>query len=501
MNLTAMKIFLSLKCALWILAVSVVLLIGCKTQQPVTPVPPQEDQAQPAKPSADTTLFQSKVETILGSEGGEPIETAEKFNIKDFAVQRDVINYLKKSDVFSSHFTGFCLLDIAKNQVVVDYNADKYFTPASNVKILTLYAALRSFGDKLPGALVRETADTLFIRPIGDPTFLNQYFDKHPLLEKITRTNKPVTIEWPTEELDSFGIGWMWDDYNSGYMPELSWMPIYGNIVRFQYERYKIKAQPGLFNELVEIQKNNTRRSNTVKRAPNFNHFSAEIRYPNWSFEKDVPFKYSKSLVTKLLSDTSKMSVQMGSFRKLKMDTLYSQPTDTVLRRIMQDSDNFLSEQLLIMTAWKNGFTDQEKFREFVIDKWLNDISPEWVDGSGLSRYNLSRPLDQVRLLQKIYQEYGWSKVHNLFPKGGKSGTIRNWYKNTPDPTNPEKPSEPYILGKTGTLSNVHNLSGFLITKSGKLMAFSFMNNHFVRPTNEIKEGMQELLEGIRDAY
>ncbi len=496
-----MKIFLFLKSTLWIFAALVVVLIGCKTQQPISPSQRPLDQTSPASSFVDSAAYQTKVETILDSEKDDLIESDEKFNIKDFAVQRDVINYLKKSKVFSTHFTGFCLLDVSKNQVVVDFNSDKYFTPASNVKILTLYTILRSFGEELPGALVRETDDTLFVQPIGDPTFLNQYFAKHPLLEKISRTNKPVSIEWPEEALDSFGIGWMWDDYNSGYMPELSWMPIYGNVVRFQYDRYKIKAEPSLFNDLVEIKRNTTRRSNTVKRSQNFNYFSAEIRYPNWSFEKDVPFRYSKALAAELLADTSKMSINFRSPQKLRMDTLYSQPMDTVLRRIMQDSDNFLSEQLLIMAAWKNGYTDQEKFREFVIDRWLPGMSPEWVDGSGLSRYNLSRPIDQVKLLQKIYDEYGWSKVHNTFPKGGESGTIKDWYKNSPNPENPNRPPQPYILGKTGTLSNVHNLSGFLITKSGKLMIFSFMNNNFVRPVNEVKEGMQELLEGIRDAY
>lgn len=501
MNLLAMKLKMLKLSKSWIITALIILGSSCKTQQSSTNAD-QEKQSAPASVVSDSSSYQTKVEEILDAESQEELEPEEKkFSIKDFAVQRDITNYLKKSKVFSSHFTGFCLWDVDKHQIVAEYNSDKFFTPASNVKILTLYAVLKSFGQQLPGALYRETTDTLFIRPIGDPTFLNQYFDDQPLLNLILRTNKPVSIEWPSEDLDSFGIGWMWDDYNSRYMPELSWFPIYGNIVKFEYERYKIKAQPALFNDLVEINRNYERRSNTVRRAQNFNYFSAEIRYPNWSFEKEVPFKYSKPLALQLLAETTKGTVTSSAPKEFKMDTLYSQPMDTVLRRMMQDSDNFLSEQLLIMAAWKNGFTDQEAFREFITDNWLTEMEPVWIDGSGLSRYNLSRPFDNVLLLRKIYEEFGWSKIYDYFPKGGESGTLKDWYANATDPLNPEMPPRPYVIAKTGTLSNVHNVSGYLITKSGKLMIFSVMNNNFVRPTEEVKQGIQELLEGIRDAY
>ena len=181
------------------------------------------------------------------------------------------------------------------------------------------------------------------------------------------------------------------------------------------------------------------------------------------------------------------------------MDTLFAWPIKDVLRPMMQDSDNFLAEQLLIMSAWKNGFSDLEEFRDFVNEQWLPDINPVWVDGSGLSRYNLARPIDQVRLLDRIYKEYGWETIEQVFAQGGVNGTIEEWYANTSlEGTNE---SRPYVYAKTGTLSNNHCLSGYLVTESDNLLIFSFMNNNYVRQTNEIKQEMQHLLEAIRDAY
>ena len=74
-----------------------------------------------------------------------------------------------------------------------------------------------------------------------------------------------------------------------------------------------------------------------------------------------------------------------------------------------------------------------------------------------------------------------------MLAQGGQQGTLKNWYKSDP----------PFIFGKTGTLSNNHCLSGFLVTSKGKTYIFSFMNTHYMRRTEEIKLEMQSLLNEI----
>jgi D-alanyl-D-alanine carboxypeptidase/D-alanyl-D-alanine-endopeptidase (penicillin-binding protein 4) len=473
-----------------------VLWAGCKSTKPTS--------------SLSENLTEGQNRSELGIEGNDESRVNEArelkniesndYSVKYTSIGNDVERVLRNSPIFSSHFTGFSLYDIRTDEYIVNHNADKYFTPASNVKILTLYAALKSFGKQLPTALYTESDDTLFVRPIGDPTFLHPQFQQQNLLFIMRNTPKPVSILWPKSKLPSFGIGWMWDDYNTSYQPELSWMPIYGNVANFSYTRSKITATPSLFEELVEVTSGNGK-SNTISRAFNHNYFKAEIRNPNWSFDKAVPFKYSQSLAEQMLQQATNGSVTIKPDRWMKMDTLYSVPTDTVLRKMMQESDNFISEQLLIMSAWKNGFDNTEAFREYMAVNWLPGMDPIWIDGSGLSRYNLIRPVDKVKLLTKMYEEFGWARIHNIFAKGGVSGTIKDWYPNRPDPLKPGSPVEPYIIAKTGSLANNHNLSGYMQTKSGRLLVFSFMNNNFVRPSSEVKKEMQNLLEKIRDAY
>ena len=56
-------------------------------------------------------------------------------------------------------------------------------------------------------------------------------------------------------------------------------------------------------------------------------------------------------------------------------------------------------------------------------------------------------------------------------------------------------------LQKTGTVGNNHNISGYLLTNSGKVLVFSFMNNHFKKTNDEIRTQMQTTFEWLRDNY
>ena len=79
--------------------------------------------------------------------------------------------------------------------------------------------------------------------------------------------------------------------------------------------------------------------------------------------------------------------------------------------------------------------------------------------------------------------------VSNLFPVGGISGTIKDYYKSK---------NKPFVYAKTGTLRNNHNLSGFLIGKSKKKFIFSIMVNHHKSSTIEVKKGIADLLFYLR---
>ena len=399
---------------------------------------------------------------------------------------------IKKSEVLSAHFTGFCLYDPSENTYLISKNANMNFTPASNMKILTAFTCLESFEDSIPAFAYTDFEDSLLIKPLGDPSFLNPVFKSQPALEFFSGRKK-LLIQNNHGPLSEFGPGWAWDDFQYNFQAERSWFPIYGNTVRILNIADSLRIIPAFFEDYVQIQYG-TKPGNYVSRDIKYNLFNIWIENKDEDFEREIPFDYDHELLIQLLEDTLKMEVVMiDSVATPPKQLLHNQSTLDIVSHMMQTSDNFLAEQLLIQAALNEGYTDPDQFRMYKLQQW-NTFNPNpilWFDGSGLSRYNLITPKSLVCILKRIYQTEDWQTISTIFPAGGHSGTISNWYYSDP----------PFVFAKTGTLSNNHNLSGYLITDSGKTLIFSLMNNNYVTNTTVVKEEMSKVLFRIKKLY
>jgi D-alanyl-D-alanine carboxypeptidase/D-alanyl-D-alanine-endopeptidase (penicillin-binding protein 4) len=109
------------------------------------------------------------------------------------------------------------------------------------------------------------------------------------------------------------------------------------------------------------------------------------------------------------------------------------------------------------------------------------------VDGSGLSRYNLFSPKDMVVILNKMKNEFGMLRIKNIFPTGGQ-GTLNNYFKADSN----------YIYAKTGSLSGVIALSGYLYTKKGKELIFSVLVNNHQASATDVRRAVEKFLKGVR---
>jgi D-alanyl-D-alanine carboxypeptidase/D-alanyl-D-alanine-endopeptidase (penicillin-binding protein 4) len=200
-----------------------------------------------------------------------------------------------------------------------------------------------------------------------------------------------------------------------------------------------------------------------------------------------------------MLSDTLGKPVQYID-RELpdSVETLYSVPADTVYKYMLQRSDNFMAEQLLLVAASEQGKPLKSNNAIFEMKKrYLLSMpdAPKWVDGSGLSRYNLFTPRSIIWLLKKIDDEFKSDKeLFDMLPAGGERGTIKNLFASRDG-------GPPYVFAKTGTLSNNYCLSGYIITQSGRKLLFSFMNNNYVTSSTVVKEEMEKILWYIHENY
>ncbi|WP_146153663.1 D-alanyl-D-alanine carboxypeptidase/D-alanyl-D-alanine-endopeptidase [Adhaeribacter arboris] len=406
---------------------------------------------------------------------------------------KQIQTQLEQSPVFAQNFTGLALYDLDSSKMVVAYNADKYFTPASNTKILTFYAGLKILRDSIPAFRYTIQHDSLLFWGTADPTLLHPDLP-NPRVWQFLK-NRPEKLYFSAANFATvpLGPGWSWDDYNDYYSTERSPLPVYGNTVRFTGKLGTTKAQvtPRYFKNQVKTELFSSAANNIVVREYDQNKFTFYPKRVKKDFETDVPFKQSPELTLKLLSDTLQRPVKLIKQRLLRPTrTFYANPVDSLYKRMMVESDNTFAEHLLLLcAAIIFDSLNTTLIINHVKKTYLSDLPdpPNWVDGSGLSRLNLITPRDIVALWQKIYQEVPRNRLFSLLSAGGKDGTLKDYYRS----------DVPFVFGKTGSLSNNYSQSGFITTKSGKTYIFAFMNNNFTRPTAEIRQEMERLVTAI----
>ena len=394
------------------------------------------------------------------------------------SIQKAQKTLLQTTALKGAH-VGIAVYNDTKQAWIDQYQSDHYFTPASNTKILATYVGLKYLGDSLPGFSMAENADTLFLTPLGDPSFLHPDFTYQPVVELIKNTKKQVVIQ-PTKANDQFGHmgnGWAWNDYGEDYQPERSRMPIYGNVVHFYQGNGKLFIKPfTFFKDITDIstvyQKNWTRKlvgnqfytDGQKNTAPYF-----QVPFDSY-FEPNLPLY--------LLQDTLKVKLNIadGISSILKQRIVKTVPTDSLLKIMMRRSDNFFAEQILLMGSQQLlGKMDDAAFIDSLLKNDFAGLPQKmrWVDGSGLSRYNLNTPENYVAILKKMQDEFGQKRVTHIFETGGE-GTLSAYYKNFPGE----------IHAKTGSLGGQIALSGFIYTQKNQKLYFSILVSNHMSPTS-----------------
>lgn len=404
---------------------------------------------------------------------------------------------LENSTIFQQHYLGFMLYDPEEDVILHEINSDKYFIPASNTKLFTLYTALRVLQDSVPSLKYSITNDTLRFTGTGDPSFLNPHFTTNKTFDFLNKRDE-VLIYSPAKYHDvHFGAGWSWDDYKYSFSSEKSSFPIYGNTVKFAFggKEDLIDINPPYFKNAVQKNSSGILKPGAVERSLHENIFQFRNRIDTLTKNVFIPFKYSTEIFIELLSDTLKQPVLMDLNNDEEYtDVYYGFSADSLYREMMWESDNFIAEQLLLVCASTVADSMNTKMIiEYAKENYFNDFPDklQWVDGSGLSRYNLFTPRSIIEVWKRLYREIPEERLLNILSAGGLSGTLKNQYK----------AAIPFLYGKSGTMSNVHSLSGILITDSGKKLLFSFMHNNYITPTASIRYEMEKVLREIKSNF
>ena len=426
------------------------------------------------------------------------------------------LDSLTSTTFFDTAAVSIDVFDLTSNRILYQKNNKLLLHPASNMKILTTATALFFLGDDFvfetsldhDGIVIDSTLfGNLYFVGGCDPDFSS--VDLRILVSSIKDlgiNRIQGNIYGDVSMLDSlfWGNGWMWDDDPSTDFPYLTPLTINDNAVKVHVFPTDIDGKPKVTFEPNSVFFKVENKATTVSSqrtsleiTRDFVHQKNDIIIKgsinqNDSFYSDeinvvYPEKYfltlAKEEIEKLgISFSGNIEISNLSVEAAHLFTFKRKFSD-VITNLNKQSDNLSAEMTLRALALKffgkpataeNGVRMIDSLITIV---GLNPRNYRIVDGSGVSHYNLvsTELLNAVLKYFYLYKPELYKTLSQSFPLAGVDGTLKRRMKNTLAENN--------LRAKTGTISGVSTLSGYVTTKSKHQLSFSMMIQNHVRKT------------------
>jgi serine-type D-Ala-D-Ala carboxypeptidase/endopeptidase (penicillin-binding protein 4) len=420
---------------------------------------------------------------------------------------------------------GVLVRSARTGETLFAHNADRLFTPASNQKLVTGALVLETLG---PAFRFRtEVAASgpvqngvlrgpLVVRGTGDPT-VSRRFDEDPrdrfrAFADSLRARGIQRVAGGIIGVDSafvdgpLGAGWAWDDVLPSYAAEFG-------ALQFNEGAVEVAVVPGtrigeaavviltpatqyvsVSNQTVTTAPGGTTRISIARDAVGAGLIvSGEIAAASDPFRRNVAVRDPTLFYLSAMRETLRevgvlvegpvvnardLDPAEGTVRRaLPVFAYRSAPLGDIVTAMMKPSQNQIAEALLrtagLEVRGEGSARAGTQLADSLFVAWNLPTERRLADGSGMSRYNLLSPALLVALLQHMERSPSREAWHASLPVAGVDGTLANRMRGTPLAGN--------VRAKTGTLSGVRALSGYMTSRSGEPLVFSIMVNHHVR--------------------
>ncbi|WP_028388075.1 D-alanyl-D-alanine carboxypeptidase/D-alanyl-D-alanine endopeptidase [Legionella fairfieldensis] len=416
---------------------------------------------------------------------------------------------------------GILVQDAKTGEILYQKDSDRYFTPASNQKLFTAFAALHDLGPDFsyqtrlylnPEKIDRNNLnDDLYIQFTGDPSLTFTQLDK--LINSLSQagiqtiTGKIIVDDLAFDEM-VMSPGTAWEDQDFCWSSPISASTIEHNCVSATVGPANEVNQPALLklppypqsmrfiNQVVTRPAGAKNCVIMVKRsAPDTYTLSGciQLKAAAQTIEMAVrnPRDNIRLVLNYLLKKNNIVTDGKISFQKLAISfkpfaTQSSPPLKVLVSTMLKKSDNTIADALFkTMGAMHAGVPGSFKkgskaVRDILAETiQINFPKTTFIDGSGGSRYNFLTPQQIVILLQNIFLLPDASDFISSLAVAGVDGTLKERMK---DPLTQGK-----IWAKTGSETAVTSLSGYLETRKKRTLIFSIMINGFTDPASKYK--------------
>jgi len=448
---------------------------------------------------------------------------------------------------------GLLVLDAATGDTLYEKNADKYFVPASNMKLLTTALALDTLGPDFKFRTTIETNGTLatngklsgdlILVGRGDPNLSNRKFPfetkeefagppEKALAELadavLAHGVKEVTGDVVGDDSyfprERYPDGWEIDDMVWEYGAAISAIVVDDNTVTLTLtpgekagDAVQAMMEPAeqefvVQNEVTTVaakEKPDLR----LTREPGASTVVVSGTLPAKSSPHKLvlaiqePAEHAAALLAKLLAERG---VKVDGKPRAQHDPDPAEAMRTVLaehlsirlgdsvKLVNKISQNLHAEVLLRTAARQSGpWSDPDdllKFpKQFYAKAGIGDDDVVQSDGSGLSRHDLVTPRAFVELLLYAQRQTWFAEYYASLPVAGVDGTLNERMK--------DSGIAGRIHAKTGSVSHVRTLSGFAEAPGGRRLIFSFLSNNEQGKNHEVPDALDGLCQAMIEEF
>lgn len=458
---------------------------------------------------------------------------------------------------YAGAFWGIEVANLRTGRRLFQHNANHVFTPASNVKLLTAAAALKRLGPDfryqtgvyMDGPVRNGVLHgNVIVRGNGDPTIggYEQRGDPTQVFRRWADSLKEAGISHIRGDIigddDPFsdvplGEEWSWDDLPYSYAAEInglvfstntiemnvtgrvpgapariSWDPLQTDFVQVRNQTRTVPADSSADEEYDRSLEANTFRVSSRVHPDEIQQETLAITEPTQYFThafREILLRRGISMNGQGV-DVDQMPIKPNydAESTRRVATYRSPPLRTIVRTMNRESQNLYAEQLLRTlavvnppdTASETLTVGSAALGTLAVESELAEADVDTsrvqlVDGSGLSRKNYVSPRAITRLLEHMWVDVGpthSSAFYESLPTGGEEGTLEYRFREG-------APAGGNVQAKTGTLSHVSALSGYVNTRQGTPLSFVVFCNHHLAESNQVRAAQDAIVNTLAE--
>ncbi|MEG3913455.1 D-alanyl-D-alanine carboxypeptidase/D-alanyl-D-alanine-endopeptidase [Microcoleus sp. w1-18aA5] len=424
---------------------------------------------------------------------------------------------------FSRSRWGILIQPLSSTTTLYSRDAQKYFIPASNAKLLTTAAALQKLGAdfRIKTSVYSGENGSLYVAGRGDPSIAEAQ------LKSLAQQLKQRGISQVNQLIgdDSYFQGsavnpnWEWEDAQAGYGAPINSLIFNQNAIDLLLSPQALGqplkvtfAEPKLANQW-QVQ------NNSVTVAENESEFievgrefdrpiirvSGQLKVgaePESAYVAVVnPANnflqyFQQALAAEGIPVKQALVASASSNLNQELATVESPPLAELVRETNRESNNLYAEVLLRLLGKvtdkvpvpqeDTGESGLKEVKAVLTQLGVNPNSYILADGSGLSRHNLITPEALVQTLRFMANSPTASIYRQSLPIAGESGTLKNRFNTTPNRV--------IMQAKTGTMSGVSALSGYIEVPNYEPLVFSIIVNQSDLSTAKMRSATDEIV-------